>query len=293
MRPFALCAPNLQLVRLDEGGAVHSVPVGDGLVVFGGIILAAVFEADYGIPAEKHKVGQEKPVSGFYLVLLVLRLLGIASAGGMPGEGQRHVLAAPIISAPAPFLGAGALRLRRLAVVEEEPGIAFQRAEHRAVGEYPGGAHQMPRPIATAFGVARIEEDQILARLGSRVIAIGRVKVADVRRGISIWLATQRPANLEGSLAGVSQLDAGRTEKRHGEVTCEMNLLSFEAHIDWEGFDQIFAIIPIIECAGTEEEGDRRVDGGDWRSIPDNSEFSATELYCPVSGDGELQRPQH
>src|ERR1035441_402638 len=177
-----------------------------------------MFEADYGIPAERHKVCQEKPVSGFYLVLLVLRLLGAARAGGMPGEGQRHVLAAPIISAPAPFLGAGTLRLRRLAVVEEEPGIAFQRAEHRAVGEYPGSAHQMTGPIATAFGVARIEQDQILARLRVRMIAVGRVKVAYVRGGIPVRLVTQRPANLEGTLAGGSQLYAGRKEKRHGEI---------------------------------------------------------------------------
>src|ERR1035441_5499115 len=106
MRPFALLAANLQCVGLDEGGAVHSVPAGDGLVVFGGSIQAAVFEADDGVPAEGHEVGQEKPVSGFYLVLLVLCLLGTARAGGMAGEWQRHVLAAPIISTPAPFLGA-------------------------------------------------------------------------------------------------------------------------------------------------------------------------------------------
>src|ERR1017187_2809086 len=103
----------------------------------------------------------------------------------------------------------------------------------------------MTGPIAAAFGVARIEQDQILARLGVRVIAIGRVKVADVRRGISVWLVTQRPVDLEWSLAGVSQLYAGRTEKRHGEITCEVHLLTVEAHIDWEGFDQVFAIIPV------------------------------------------------
>src|ERR1035441_3940266 len=93
----------------------------------------------------------------------------------------------------------------------------------------------MPRPIAAAFGVARIEQDQILARLGIRVIPIGRVKVADVRWRISVWLVTQRPVGLEWSLAGVSQLYACRTEKRHGEITCQVNLLSVEADIDREG----------------------------------------------------------
>src|ERR1035441_3916734 len=151
----------------------------------------------------------------------------------------------------------------------------------------------MSGPIAAAFGVARIEEDQILARLGVRVIAISRVKVADVRRGISVWLVTQRPAGLDWSLAGVSQLYACRPKERHGEITCKVNLLSVEVHIDWEGFDQVFAIIPIVECAGPEEESNGRFDGGGWGPVRDNSELSATELYCPVSGDGELQRPQH
>src|ERR1035441_3368446 len=123
----------------------------------------------------------------------------------------------------------------------------------------------MTGPIATAFGIARIEEDQILARLGIRVIAIGRVKVANVRWGISVWLVTQRPPGLDWSLIGVSQLYAGRMEERHGEITCEMNLPSVEADIHREGFDQVFAIIPVVERARPEEERDGRINGGGWR----------------------------
>src|ERR1035438_4290792 len=116
------------------------------------------------------------------------------------------------------------------------------------------------------------------------------MKVADVRRGISVWLVTQRPAGLDWSLTGVSQLYAGRMEERHGEITCEMNLPSVEAHIDREGFDQVFAIVPVVECAGPEEERDGRVNGGAGRPIPDNSEPGAAEFYRPVTGDGEFQR---
>ena len=42
----------------------------------------------------------------------------------------------------------------------------------------------MPRPVAAALGLARVEEDQVLARLGLRVVAVGRVEVADVSRGV-------------------------------------------------------------------------------------------------------------
>src|ERR1035438_5166846 len=110
------------------------------------------------------------------------------------------------------------------------------------------------------------------------MIAVGRVKVAYVRGGIPVRLVTQRPANLEGTLAGVSQLYAGRTGRPHGEITCEMNLLSVEAYIDWEGFDQILVIIPIVECAGPEEESDGRINGGTKQPIPDNPEPGVPEF---------------
>ncbi len=51
----------------------------------------------------------------------------------MSRERQRHGLAAPIIAAAAPLFRTGALRLRRVTVVEEEPGIPFERIEPRLV----------------------------------------------------------------------------------------------------------------------------------------------------------------
>ena len=183
--------------------------------MLGGVVHAAVFEADDGVAAERHQVGQEEPVGGLDLVLLVLGLLGAARADGMAGEGQGHVLAAPIIAAAAPFLGAGAVGLRRLAVVEEEPRVAFQRVEHGPVGEDPRGADEMSGPIAAALGVARVEEDQVFAGLGIRVIAIGRVEVADVGGRISARLRSAAPsAGSSGVSAGVDQFDTapnGRT----------------------------------------------------------------------------------
>src|ERR1017187_8702760 len=105
-----------------------------------------------------------------------------------------------------------------------------------------------------------MEQDQILANLGIRMIAIGRMKVADVRRGIFIRLVTQRPANLDGALVRVNQFNMRRTEEWHGKTAREMNLCRIEAHIDREGFDQVLPVVPIVERAGPEKERNGCVD---------------------------------
>src|SRR5438128_12690451 len=110
--------------------------------MFGGLILAAMLEADERVFSEGHEVGKQKAVSGFDLVLLIFCLSGIACAGRMSRKRERHILAAPIISAPAPFFGAGALGLRRLAVIKEKPWIAFECIQDRAIGKNPRGADQ-------------------------------------------------------------------------------------------------------------------------------------------------------
>src|SRR6266540_4827036 len=114
------------------------------------------------------------------LALVVRRLFPIARAHRMTGKGQRHVQSAPIIPAATPLFGARAVSLRRLAVVEIEARVAFERAEVVLVGEDEGRADKTARPVPAAFGLARIEQDKVPAQLRFRVIAIGRVKVTDV-----------------------------------------------------------------------------------------------------------------
>ena len=159
MGPFADDVADFQLVRLDERWPVHSIPIRDRLIMFGGFILAAVFELDAGVLAKGHQVSQEKTVGGFDPILVTFSLFHAAGAGGMAGEGQGHVAPAPIIATAAPFLRAGALGLWCLTVIKEKARVAFERVEHGAVREYPGGANEMARPIAAAFGVARVEQD--------------------------------------------------------------------------------------------------------------------------------------
>src|SRR5205823_15010973 len=75
VRSFAFSVADFQFVRLDQRWTVDSVPIGQRFIVFGGLIFAAVLEADDRALAEREKVGQEKTIRRLDFVLVVLRLL--------------------------------------------------------------------------------------------------------------------------------------------------------------------------------------------------------------------------
>src|SRR5690348_9349718 len=98
----------------------------------------------------------------------------------MAGKWERHVLAAPVIAPTAPFLGAGALRLRRIAIVEIKAGIALKCVQIRLVREDQGCADEAAGPVSAAFGSPRVQEQQIAPFFRMRMIAIGCMEIADV-----------------------------------------------------------------------------------------------------------------
>src|SRR5437868_532242 len=103
--------------------------------MFVGLVGAAVFQLDASVLAEGHQVREQEAVSRFDLVFVFLGCFGIGGADRVADERQSHVASAPIVAATAPFLGARAVGLRCLAVIKEEPGVAFQRVQDRSVGE--------------------------------------------------------------------------------------------------------------------------------------------------------------
>src|SRR6266571_1689640 len=115
--------------------------------MFDRLVFSAVFEADDRVSPERHEVGQQKSVRRFDLVLVISRFRLAARAHRMARKRQRHVLSPPIIAAPAPLLGAGAVSLRREAVVEEEPRITLKRVQRGPIGKHPGIADEMAGPI--------------------------------------------------------------------------------------------------------------------------------------------------
>ena len=109
----------------------------------------------------------------------------------MAGEREGHVPPAPVVAAAAPFLGAGALGLRRVAVVEVEARVALQRVQHRAVGEDERRADEVPAPVAAALDLGGVEEHQVMAGLGLAVVDVGRVEVADPVGRVRVRLGTE------------------------------------------------------------------------------------------------------
>src|SRR6476660_8322901 len=89
----------------------------------------------------------------------------------MTGKRQRHSLSTPVITAASPFLAARALPLRRQAVVEIKPRVAFERVEVAIFRERVRRADDVPTPIAAPFGLPRVEQLQILASFGMWKIA--------------------------------------------------------------------------------------------------------------------------
>src|SRR5690349_11760263 len=100
----------------------------------------------------------------------------------MARKGQGHIKPAPVVSTAAPLFCAGALRLRRIGVVEEKPRIAFERGKVRIVGEDETGSDERAAPVLGAFDAARVEKDQVPPRNGLRMITIGRVEIRELIR---------------------------------------------------------------------------------------------------------------
>src|SRR5438876_2218343 len=128
---------DLQFIGLDQSRGVYAIPVGQRLVMLGGLVFAAVFEPDERAFAKGHQVGEQKAVGRFNFVLIVLRLALIARADRVTGKGQAHIASSPVISTTAPLFRAGAVGLRRLAVVKKEARVAFERVQHGVMGKNP------------------------------------------------------------------------------------------------------------------------------------------------------------
>src|SRR2546427_7653295 len=101
----------------------------------------------------------------------------------------------------------------------------------------------MAGPDAAPFGRARVEQDQVFAGFGIRMIVIGRVEVCEMLRRIFAGRVAQRPAYLQKGPGRVEKLDARRFEKWHGKVTGEVDPLRIKTNIHGKGFDEVFAVV--------------------------------------------------
>ena len=283
-----------QLVGLQQRRRRQAIPVGDRLVVLGGFVLAAVLEADQRVAAERHQVGKQEAVRRFDLVLGAQRRQRAACAGRMSRQRQRGIDAAPIVAAAAPLLGAGALRLRRLAVVEEEARVTLQRAQHRRVRKHDRGAHQLPRPVAAAFDGARIEQHQVLACLRVRMIRVAGVKIPHGIGWIPERCVTQLPLHVgDGSVARPHQRDVRCAEERHRKITAQVHALAVVADHHGQRAHQVFAVIAVVEDARAVEQRHGCIDRRCRPIVPGQLESGAGKCQRLRARHRKLQRPDH
>ena len=182
VRTFARRITDRNFIGFDKRGRGQAIPIRNGLVMLGRFVRPAVFQPDQCILAERHQIGQKKPISGFNLVLIAHGRLCIPGAHGMTGQWQRHIHSTPIVSTASPLFRARAVRLRGLTIVEEESWIALERVQYGIVQEYERRSDKTAGSIATVFCTPRIEQNKILAALGRGMIAIRCMKVSHLIR---------------------------------------------------------------------------------------------------------------
>jgi len=71
-----------------------------------------------------------------------------------------------------------------------------------------------------------------------------------------------------------------------------MNMLRLEADIYGEGLDQVFALIPVVECPGAKEQCDGRVNRGAGASSQ-VMRRRARRIRSSARAAPELQRAEH
>jgi hypothetical protein len=72
----------------------------------------------------------------------------------------------------------------------------------------------------------------------------------------------------------LDEFQSGGVEKRHRKEACQIHPLRVEAHEDGESFNQVFAVVAVIERACPEEQRQRRVNRRRVTVVPNYSQAS-------------------
>ena len=279
----------MQPVREDEARARQSVPERHGAVVLDRLVRPPVLELDAGVLSERHEVGQEEPVGRLDLVLGVRGSGGAGSADGVPGKRERRRLASiPVVATAAPLLRARPLGLGRLAVVEEESRVPFERREHGVVGEREGGAHEAPAEIAAALDLRRVEQHEVLPRRRRPLVRVGRMEVADPRRRVDIRLRPYLPADLRHRRVR-DDLDERALEEGHREVRRGSTVLASKRRGPGM-LGRGTAGFRGCTVSRSEEERDGGIDGRGRPPIPRDADPGGSERLLLAARNREAER---
>src|ERR1700722_15128040 len=129
MRLLRCSIAYLELIRLNERRRRRAIPISNRFVVLVIFVGATMFKTNRCVPPERHQIGEKKAICRLDFILLARGALATLCSYRVSNQGQRHIQAAPIVSASAPLLRTRTLCLRCKTVIEEEARIAFQRSQ--------------------------------------------------------------------------------------------------------------------------------------------------------------------
>src|SRR5271154_7172645 len=248
-----------------------------------------MFEVNDRMLSEWHQVGEQEAIGGLDLVFFVHSKLCATCPHRMADEGQSHVQTAPVVATAAPFFGPSTLRLRRKAVVEEEPRIALKGSQVRMVREDKRCAGKVPRPLVRSFHVSRVQELQVLSGQWVGKVAVGRMEISQLIRGLLQWHGPHLPFNGIDLLTRPHELYARGAKERHGEITHQVDSILGKANVGRKRLDQVLAVVAVIKSAGAVEKSDGSIDGRLRSSVPGDPQMNALESSSLITRNGKAQ----
>ncbi len=147
----------------------------------------------------------------------------------------------------------------------------------------------MAGPITAAFRLARIEQNQVLARLGCGKIAISGVEITSVVGRPAVGRGAHRPTRRRHRLPGADEFESRRVKKRHREIARQARLFIVEPNVNGEAFDEVLAGIAVVKRARAVEQCDGRIDGWPRPIVPGHSQPRAAKLDRFLFGHGEFE----
>src|ERR1051326_823707 len=217
-------------------------------------------------------------MAGFDFIFITFGLLLITRSDRVSSKRKRHVAPAPIITTSAPLLCSRAVSLWRLAVIEEKTWVAFQGAQHSTVRKNKRCANEAPRPIAAAFSLARIQQDQVLSALGRRMVCVRSMKISNLTRRVLKWLSADAPTHVSQRLCRPNQFNPRRFKEGHREKATQLDSLLAKSNGTRKRSYQIFPAIAIVQSARSKKQGHRGIHRCLLPSVPCDAHSRSAKL---------------
>src|SRR5690242_13930573 len=132
--------------------------------------------------SERHEIGDQKTVAGFYEVLFVSGLVFSRCAARVTGKWKGHIFTTPVIAAPAPFFCSCAVSLWAFTVIKKETRIAFKCSQIGLMGENKGCSHKIARPVFVPLYTPGIKISHVPSQLRFRDVPIGGMEITHMVR---------------------------------------------------------------------------------------------------------------